>query len=259
MAFSMKGKNVIITGGSKGIGLGITETFAKEGANIIFTGRNEDQGKDLEKELKSNGYENVEFFQADVLDFDKTKELFEYTDKKYGSIDVLILNAGIYPEVSIEEMTLDSWDKVLDVNLKSIFVSTKEIIPYMKKNNGGRIVITSSITGNRVGNPRMAHYSAAKAGVNGFMRTAALELAPLNITVNAVEPGNIMTPGMKDVLGPEYIKNQEATIPSGKLGTPEDIAYSIMFLASDEAPYITGQSIIVDGGQILPESALETN
>lgn len=253
MAFNMKNKNVLITGGNKGIGQGITETFVKEGANVIFTGRDEESGESLEKKL-----ENAEFYKADVLDFEKTKELFEYTNKKLGSIDILILNAGIFPEVSIRDMTFEQWDKVLDVNLKSIFVSIKEIIPYMEK-DGGRIVITSSITGNRVGNPKMAHYSAAKAGVNGFMRTAALELAPLNITVNAVEPGNIMTPGMKLTLGDEYIKNQEATIPSGQLGTPEDIAYTAMFLASDEAKYITGQSIVVDGGQILPESALEVN
>ncbi len=258
MAFSMKGKNVIVTGGSKGIGSGITTSFAKEGANVIFTGRNEDDGSKLENELKEKDY-SVEFFKADVLDFNRTKELFSYANDKLGSIDILILNAGIYPETRIEDMDFDHWDKVMDVNLKSIFFSTKEVIPYMKKNKLGRIVIVSSITGNRVGNPGLAHYSASKAGVNGFMRTAALELANYNITVNAVEPGNIMTPSMKNVLGPEYIKNQESTIPSGKLGSPEDIAYAIMYLASDEASYVTGQSIIVDGGQTLPESALDIN
>lgn len=257
MAFSMKDKNVIITGGNKGIGEGITRVFANEGSNVIFTGRDSQSGDSLEADLKGQNL-NAEFFKADVLDFDRTKELFKYANEKFGSIDVLVLNAGIFPEVSIKDMNFEDWDKVLDVNLKSIFVSVKEIIPFMKE-NGGRIVVTSSITGNRVGNPRMAHYSAAKAGVNGFIKTAALELAPMNITVNAVEPGNIITPGMKNTLGDEYIKNQEQTIPSGKLGTPEDIAYAIMFLASDEAKYITGQSIIVDGGQILPESALEVN
>jgi len=254
----MKGKNVIVTGGSKGIGSGITTSFAKEGANVIFTGRNQDDGSKLESELKEKDY-SVEFFKADVLDFERTKELFSYANDKLGSIDILILNAGIYPETRIEDMDFDHWDKVMDVNLKSIFFSTKEVIPYMKKNKLGRIVIVSSITGNRVGNPGLAHYSASKAGVNGFMRTAALELANYNITVNAVEPGNIMTPSMKNVLGPEYIKNQESTIPSGKLGSPEDIAYAIMYLASDEASYVTGQSIIVDGGQTLPESALDIN
>lgn len=258
MAFSMKDKNVIITGGSKGIGQGLTSSFAREGARVIFTGRNEEDGLKLEKELKAENLQ-AEFFKADVLDFEKTKELFKSAQEKLGSIDILVLNAGIYPEKRIEEMEVSDWDKVLDVNLKSIFVSTREVIPYMKAQGLGRIVIVSSITGNRVGNPGLAHYSASKAGVNGFMRTAALELAPLNITINAVEPGNIMTPGMKNVLGPDYIKNQEATIPSGKLGSPEDIAFAIMYLASDEASYVTGQSIIVDGGQTLPESALDIN
>lgn len=259
MAFTMRNKNVIIVGGTKGIGEGLTEVFVKEGANTIFTGRDQEAGQALEDRLckKYEDY-NVEFFKADVLDFERTKELFKHVDQKYKGIDVLLINAGIYPEVSIEDMTEEDWDKVMDVNLKSVFVAVREIIPYMKK-RGGRIILTSSITGNRVGNPKMAHYSASKAGINGFMRTAALELAPYNITVNAVEPGNIMTPGMKNVLGAEYIKNQEATIPSGKLGSPEDIAYAMMFLASEEASYITGQSIIVDGGQILPESALEIN
>lgn len=258
MAFSMKDKNVIITGGSKGIGLGITTSFAREGANLIFTGRDLASGEGLAKDLQHQGL-NVEFFQADVLDFNKTKELFKYAKEKLGSIDILVLNAGIYPETRIEDMEVEQWDMVHDVNLKSIFVSTKEVLPYMKDNDHGRIVIVSSITGNRVGNPGLAHYSASKGGVNGFVKTAALELAKYKITVNTVEPGNIMTPGMKNVLGEEYIKNQEATIPSGKLGTPEDIAYAIMFLASDEASYITGQTIIVDGGQILPESALDIN
>lgn len=257
MAFSMKDKNVVITGGSKGIGLGITKVFAGEGANVIFTGRNKDDGKKAEDDLKSENL-NAEFFQADVLKFDKTTDLFKYANDKLGSIDILILNAGVYPEKSIKDMEVEDWDKVLDIDLKSIFVSTKEIMPYMEE-NGGRIVITSSITGNRVGNPKLAHYSAAKAGINGFMRTAALELASMGITINAVEPGNIMTPGMKSSLGDEYIKNQESIIPLKKLGDPEDIAHTIMFLASDEASYITGQSIVVDGGQILPESALEIN
>ena len=152
-------------------------------------------------------------------------------------------------------MTSSDWDTVVDINLKGVFLNTKEAMKYLKE--GGRIVITSSITGNKVGNPGLGHYGAAKGGVNGFMRTAALELSTRGITINAVEPGNIMTPGMENVLGAKYIKDQESIIPLSKLGEPEDIAYAIIFLASDEAKYITGQSIVVDGGQILPESALD--
>lgn len=254
MAFSMKGKNIIITGGSKGIGQAITRAFAQEAGNVIFTARKKEEGEALAHELREEGY-SVEFFQADALDFDRTKELFRHAKDRLGSIDVLVLNAGIYPEQRLEDMTLEAWDRVLDVNLKSIMVASREALAYMKDQDQARIVAVSSITGNRVGNPGLAHYSASKAGLNGFMRTAALEMAKYNITFNAVEPGNIMTPGMREVLGPDYIKNQEASIPSGRLGRPEDIAYGIIFLASDEASYITGQSLIIDGGQTLPESA----
>src|SRR5699024_7968409 len=144
-----------------------------------------------------------------------------------------------------------------DINLKGTFLAVKACLPNMIDNKYGRIVITSSITGNKTGAPGLTHYAASKGGVNGFIKSAAVELAKYNITVNGVEPGNILTEGMEDVLGDDYIKAQEATIPVGKLGEPEDIAYTTLFLASDEAKYITGQGITVDGGQTLPES-LET-
>lgn len=254
MAFNMNGKNVIITGGGKGIGAGITEAFAKEGANVVFTGRNVELGNKFVEEMKDKGY-NVSFIKADVASEEDTINLFEKANYILSSIDIVVLNAGYYPESTTKKMTVEKWDEVLDINLKGVFLNTREAMKYLKE--GGRIVITSSITGNRVGNSELPHYAAAKAGVNGFMRSVALELAPQNITINAVEPGNIMTPGMKANLGEEYIKNQEQIIPMSKLGDPDDIAYAIMFFASDEAKYITGQSLVVDGGQILPESPFE--
>lgn len=254
MAFSMKDKNVVITGGNKGIGAGITEVFLKEGANVIFTGRNEEDGKNFENELKKKGY-NGKFFKADVTSEEDTKKLYEYAEKEMGSVDIILLNAGYFPEISLEEMSVEDWDNVIGINLKGVFLNTKEGIKHLK--DGGRIVVTSSITGNRVGNSSLVHYASAKAGVNGFIKSVALDLAKKNITINGVEPGNIMTPGMENVLGERYIENQERVIPMGYLGEPDDIAYAIMFLASDEAKYITGQTIVVDGGQILPESPLE--
>ena len=254
MAFSMKDKKVIITGGSKGIGAGVVEVFLKEGAKVVFTGRNEAQGAEYEKSLQDNGYD-AKFFKADVTKMEDAKELFKFTKDEFGGVDIVVLNAGYFPEATIRDLSEEGWHNVIDINLTGVFLNTKVAMDYLTK--GGRIVITSSITGNRVGNSEFPHYAAAKAGVNGFMRSAALELAPLGITINAVEPGNIMTPGMENVLGEEYIRNQEQVIPMGILGDPEDIAYAIMFLASEEAKYITGQSIIVDGGQILPESPLE--
>lgn len=254
MAFSMKNKNVVITGGGKGIGAGISLAFLEEGANVIFSGRNEKDGLAYEEELNNKGYKS-KFVKADVSSEEDTIELFKAANEFLGSIDIVVLNAGYFPESTTENMTVDKWDEVLNINLKGVFLNTREAMKYLKE--GGRIVITSSITGNRVGNSELPHYAAAKAGVNGFMRSVALELAPRKITINAVEPGNIMTPGMAKNLGEEYIKNQEAIIPMAKLGEPKDIAYAIMFFASEEAKYITGQSIIVDGGQILPESPLE--
>lgn len=254
MAFSVKGKNVVITGGGKGIGAGITEVFCEEGANVVFTGRNIEDGNSFEKEMADKGY-NANFVKADVISEDDTKNLYRVANEKLGGIDIVVLNAGYYPESTVENMKIEDWDNVLDINLKGVFLNTQEAMKYLK--SGGRIIITSSITGNRVGNSELPHYAAAKAGVNGFMRSVALELAPKDITINAVEPGNIMTPGMKLNLGDEYIKNQEQIIPMSKLGEPRDIAYAILFFASDEAKYITGQSVIVDGGQILPESPLE--
>lgn len=254
MAFTMKEKRVLITGGVKGIGAGITEIFCQEGAKVIFTGRNEDDGKAFEAEMAKKGFD-PKFLKADVSSEEDTIELYKKTVEVLGGLDIVVLNAGYFPESTTKDMTVEKWDTVLNINLKGVFLNTREAMKYLEE--GGRIVITSSITGNRVGNSELPHYAAAKAGVNGFMRSVALELAPRKITINAVEPGNIMTPGMRANLGPEYIKNQEAIIPMSTLGEPKDIAYAIMFFASEEAKYITGQSIIVDGGQILPESPLE--
>ncbi len=175
------------------------------------------------------------------------------TLKKHKRIDILIHNAGIYPLVRFEEMTLDNWNDVLNTNLTSAFHAVKACLPVMKKQRDGRIVFTSSISGPRVGLPGASHYTASKGGLNGFMITLAIELAKYNITVNAVEPGNIISEGF-DALGEAHKKRIMAAIPMGRLGTSEDIAYANLFLASDEARYITGQSIIVDGGQVLPES-----
>ena len=254
MAFSMKDKKVIITGGAKGIGAGITEAFLEEGAEVVFTGRNEQGGKEFEESMNSKGYDST-FIKADVTSEEDTEQLFIEANEVLDGIDIVVLNAGYFPESTTKDMTVEKWNEVLDINLGGVFLNTREAMKYLK--DGGRIVITSSITGNRVGNSELPHYAAAKAGVSGFMRSVALELAKNNITINSVEPGNIMTPGMRANLGEEYIKNQEAVIPMGSLGEPKDIAYAIMFFASEEAKYITGQSVIVDGGQILPESPLE--
>ncbi|MCS7008447.1 MAG: SDR family oxidoreductase, partial [Chthoniobacterales bacterium] len=165
----------------------------------------------------------------------------------------LCANAGIFPACKLEEMNESDWDAVVDVNLKGMFFSVKACLPYLKKSPAGRVVLTSSITGPHTGYPGWSHYGATKAGMLGFMRTAAIELAKYNITVNAVLPGNILTEGLEE-LGQDYLHTMSASIPLKRLGTVEEIGYAVAFLASEEASYINGHALIVDGGQILPES-----
>ena len=155
----------------------------------------------------------------------------------------------------IENISPEEWDKVLAVNLKGTFLAARAALPHMKAQRSGRMVFTSSITGPRVTSPGHGHYSASKAGINGFIKAAALEFSGYGITVNGIEPGNILTSGMQMHRSEAFIKSMEAAIPLGRLGTPRDIANCALFLASEDASYITGTTIIVDGGQTLPEGA----
>lgn len=250
---SLQNKIAIVLGASKGIGLGIAQIFAAKGAKVIIASRDNDLLEKAKKYIFQKTALQVDTFLADITDEENIKSLIEFTMNKFGRIDILAQNAGIFPSTSLFEMTPQDWDLVLDTNLKGTFLSVAACIPIMRKQNYGRIVVTSSITGVRTGNPGLAHYAASKAGINGFIKTAAIELAPYNITINSVEPGNILTESL-NTLGPDYIKAQERAIPLGCLGTPEDIGYAAAYLASDEARYVTGQSIVVDGGQTLPES-----
>jgi 3-oxoacyl-[acyl-carrier protein] reductase len=171
----------------------------------------------------------------------------------FGGIDVLCANAGIFPAAKLGEMTAADFDGVIGTNLKGLFLSVSACLPAMRAKRSGRIILTSSITGPITGYPGWSHYGASKAGQLGFMRTAAMELALDGITVNAVLPGNIVTEGLA-ALGDEYTKSMAASIPMRRLGSVEDIANAALFFATDEAGYITGQSLVIDGGQILPES-----
>ncbi|MFN8833074.1 MAG: SDR family oxidoreductase, partial [Alphaproteobacteria bacterium] len=174
---------------------------------------------------------------------------------QHKRLDILIHNAaGIYPFKKVEDMSYDEWRTALNTNLDAVFIVTKAVLNQMKTQKYGRIVYTSSISGPKVGLPGKSHYTAAKAGLTGFMKTVAIELAQYNITVNAVEPGNIETEGLRARNSSDAIKERIAPIPMKRLGTPHEVAYAHLFLASDEAAYITGQSIVVDGGQILPET-----
>lgn len=246
-------KVAIVTGAGKGIGRAVAHTFAGEGARVIIADVDAEAGQHVENEILDAGG-NAIFCKTDVRRESDTEAMAKLARQTYGQIDILCANAGIFPETTLEEMSASDWDQVLDVNLKGVFLSVKACLPYFKDRNQGRILVTSSITGNRTGISGLAHYAASKGGINGFIKASAMELAKYNVTVNGVEPGNILTEGMDQQLGQEYIAAQAEAIPLGRMGQPEEIASAMLFLASDEASYITGQTIVVDGGQILPES-----
>ena len=249
MFTSIAGRSVIVTGGSKGIGKGIARVFSRAGAKVLIAARNRAEAERAAKEMEGE----VSAIKADVTDLASMQELAKTTSERHGGIDVLCSNAGVFPSAKLEDMSAAQWDEVLDTNLKGTFLAIKACLPYMKKSDQGRVVLTSSITGPITGFPGWTHYGASKAGQLGFMRTAAMELSKYRITVNAVLPGNIVTEGLVG-LGEDYLATMAASIPLKKLGDVEDIGYAALFLATKEAGYITGQTIVVDGGQTLPES-----
>jgi 3-oxoacyl-[acyl-carrier protein] reductase len=252
MSSSLAGRSVIVTGGSKGICQGTARVFAQAGAKVLVVSRTLAEADATADEFKRAGG-TAKGCVADITDPGSNQMMAEAAMSAFGGLDVLCANAGIFPQAKIEDLSAEDWDHVMATNLKGTFLSVKTCLPYLKKSNQPRIVITSSITGPVTGFPGWTHYGASKAAQLGFMRTACLEVAKYGITVNAVLPGNILTEGLI-ALGPDYEKSMAASIPLGKLGTVDDIGYAALFLASKEAGYITGQTIIVDGGQILPES-----
>jgi 3-oxoacyl-[acyl-carrier protein] reductase len=249
---SIAGRSVIVTGASKGIGKGIARVFASNGAKVSLVSRDLAQAEAAAAEIRSAGG-IASAVAADISNPEDCARMAATAIERQGGIDIVCCNAGIFPSARLGEMSVAQWDQVLDINLKGTFLTVNACLPGLKARGKGRIIVTSSITGPITGYPGWSHYAASKAGQLGFVRTAAIELAPHNVTVNAVLPGNIFTEGV-EVLGPEYIARMTSAIPQRRLGSVDDIAYAALFLASDEASYITGQTIVVDGGQVLPES-----
>jgi 3-oxoacyl-[acyl-carrier protein] reductase len=251
-AFSLQGRVAVVTGGQRGIGLGIVHELAKAGAHVLLTGIVEEEGERTAAAARAQGL-LVSFSRMDTTDELEVKKVLESLAMSHGHIDIAVANAAIYPNTAIANISTEEWDAVMTVNLRGAFILAKSCLPYFQKQKGGRVVFLSSITGPRVSSPGYAHYATTKAGILGFMRTAALEWAPWNITLNAVEPGNILTEGVKEHQPQSFIDAQKAAVPLRRLGTPADVAHAVRFLVSNEAGYITGQTIVVDGGQLLPE------
>jgi 3-oxoacyl-[acyl-carrier protein] reductase len=249
----LAGRVAIVTGAGRGIGRGIARVFATKGAKVILADLDRDLGEKSVEEINKAGGESV-FVRSDVTKQADAEALARTAVQMYGKLDILCNNAGVYPNVALADMTEAQWNRVLEVNLTGTFLAVKACLPQMIEQRSGRIVLTSSVTGPRTGVPGLVHYAASKSGINGFIRCAAVELAKYGITVNGVEPGNIYSEGLHAQLGEDYIAACKKAVPLGFLGEPEDVGFAMAFLASDEARFITGQTIVVDGGQILPEN-----
>lgn len=249
MTGRLDGKIAIVVGAAGGIGTGIAERFIQEGATVVIGDTDARGGRETAKRL------SADFVEIDIANASDAERIVSETLSRYDRLDIAVQNAGIYPWTLIEKTPPEEWDRVAAVNLRGTYLLARAALAPMKARRAGRMIFTSSITGPRVSSPGHGHYSATKAGINGFIRAAALEFAGYGITVNGVEPGNILTDGMKAHRSPAFIQSMEDAIPLGRLGTPRDVANAFLFLASDEAAYITGTTIVVDGGQILPEGA----
>jgi NAD(P)-dependent dehydrogenase (short-subunit alcohol dehydrogenase family) len=243
---SLKNKIAIVTGSRRGIGLGIAEELAREGCNIVISDISQQDCEATAKEIKKMGVEAIGV-ACDVSKKSDVENLIKKTVEKFGKLDILVNNAGIYPFKPFLEMKEEDWDKVININLKSNFLCSQEAAKHMSE--GGRIISISSVA-SLIGFEGLAHYCASKGGINGFVRAAALELAPKKITVNAVAPGAINTPGASGG-SEEQTKQTIAMIPAARMGLPADIANAVAFLASEKSDYITGQVIVVDGGWTL--------
>ncbi|BBM38151.1 short-chain dehydrogenase/reductase SDR [Leptotrichia hofstadii] len=247
--FDLAGEVALVTGGSKGIGKGIAKALKQARAKIIIGDIDKEKGKETANELDG------EFYYLDVTDKEQVEYVVQSIYEKYGKLSILCSNAGIFPQVSIENMTEKDWDKVQDINVKGTFFVSQAVLKYMKKQSYGRVILTSSITGPITGLSGWAHYGASKSAQLGFMRSAAIEYAKYGITVNAIQPGNVISDGLLSMENSKSYMNQiKEIIPVYTLGKPEDIGYTAVFLASREAGFITGQTIVVDGGQVLLET-----
>ena len=244
----LENKTALITGASRGIGRGIATEFAKQGANVAFTfNASVDAAKELEKELETYGVK-AKGYQSNAANFDAAQELVKNVLEDFGSMEILINNAGITKDNLLMRISEEDFDKVIEVNLKSVFNLTKAVIRPMMKQRKGSIINMSSVVGVK-GNAGQANYAASKAGILGFTKSVALELGSRNIRCNAIAPGFIETE-MTAKLDEKTVDLWRKEIPLRRGGTPEDVANACVFLASDMSAYITGQTLNVDGGML---------
>jgi NAD(P)-dependent dehydrogenase (short-subunit alcohol dehydrogenase family) len=246
----LKGKVALITGGSEGMGFATAELFLREGAKVVITGRSKEKGERALARLRKIG--DAEFVRGDVSKNSDAKRMVEGTVRKFGRIDILFNNAGIYIEKLAEDTTEEELDRVLDINLKGTFLVTKHAIPHMKKRRAGVIINNSSDAG-LIGNRTCPAYCASKGGITVMTKALALDYAKYNIRVNCVNPAIIDTPLLEREVAKaknrrEYLKMSSDIQPIGRIGLPEEVAQAVLFLASDESSFVTGAALSVDGG-----------
>ncbi len=249
----LDGKVALVTGSGQGIGEAIALLFAREGAAVVVNARTEKQVARVVDNIVQEGG-NAHGVTADIGSLQGVDALIEAAVNQFQHIDILVHNAGIFPFDLLENLEDDAWNEVISVNLTSAYRLTHACIPHMKERGDGRVLFTSSVQGNRVAVPGCAHYATSKAGINGFIKAAALELSRYGITVNGVEPGLVRTPGTDSAMSEEKQRQWAKYVPLKRWGEPIEIAHAMLYLASPEAGYVTGQTIIVDGGALLPES-----
>ncbi|SFJ76823.1 SDR family oxidoreductase [Bradyrhizobium sp. Gha] len=250
--FDLTDRVALVTGGGRGIGAAIVTRFAEAGAHVVIANRSKDVADALAADLSRRGLA-VSTIPFDGLDRPALSNLVDRVAERLGRLDILVHNAGGCPWATLDDLDEDKLDKALSINLTAAIWLIQAAAPHMRARRYGRILVTSSISA-RLAMGGGAHYSAAKAGVNAFIRGAAFELARDGITANAVEPGFIAKPGRGTLSTTENLSRIARHIPMGRIGTADDVGYAMLYLASEQASYVTGQTIVIDGGTMLPET-----